>query len=58
VVIIGGTFELSDKIFLNLEYRYSYCRVELTDLGYMQAGGNAFFIGISYAFPPADKRLK
>ena len=56
VLIAGGSLELSDRISINLEYRYTLCRVELTNLGYMQAGGNSLYLGVSLAFPPEDKR--
>jgi len=55
VLIAGGVFDLSKRFSVYVEYRYSLCRVELLDLGYMQVGGNQFFLGIQLNFPPDTK---
>ena len=56
--IVGGTLEVSKRVSIFLEYRYTYCRVEIAKLGYLQAGGNLFFLGVQLAFPPEDNRLQ
>jgi outer membrane protein W len=58
VGIIGVTGDIWDRVSLVIEYRYTYSRVQLGDLGAMQVGGNSFFIGVQLAFPPEDRRLK
>ena len=50
--------DLFDRVTLLIEYRYTYCRVGLGELGAMQVGGNSFYLGVQVAFPPEDKRLK
>ncbi len=56
--IVGATLELSKTVSVFVEYRYTYCRTEIENLGYMQVGGNGFFLGAQVAFPPEDNRLK
>lgn len=56
--IVGGVLEVSKRVSIFIEYRYSYCRVEIPNLGYLQAGGNSFFLGLQVGFPPEDNRLQ
>lgn len=57
IVLAGGAFELSNRVSVLAEARYSYSRVEVQDLGYLQTGGLIVFLGIQLAFPPEDKHL-
>ncbi|HEY3448442.1 MAG TPA: OmpW family outer membrane protein [Myxococcales bacterium] len=58
VGILGAVFEVSKTVSMFVEYRYTYCRVEIQNLGYMQTGGNGFFLGVQVGFPPEDNRLR
>lgn len=57
-VLAGAVYDVTPRVSLVAEYRFAYCRVELTDLGYLQTGGSTFFLGAHVAFPPEDRRLK
>ena len=56
--LLGVAFEVSKRVSILAEYRYTYCRVEVGNLGYLQAGGNGFYVGVQLAFPPEDNRLQ
>ncbi|MGC4114266.1 MAG: hypothetical protein QM765_06540 [Myxococcales bacterium] len=56
--ILGGVFEVSKTVSVFVEYRYTYCRVEVQNLGYLQVGGNAFYVGLQVNLAAEDNRLK
>ena len=57
-VLVGAALEVGKEVSVFAEYRYTYCRVGVANLGFMQAGGSGFFLGVQLAFPPEDDRLQ
>jgi len=55
-LMLGSTFDLSEKLALLAEYRFSYGPIEFEGLGRMQTGGHSLFVGVQMSFPPEEKR--
>ncbi len=55
LLLAGGVFDVSRRISVYVEYRYTLARTGLTDLGFMQVGGSHFFLGVQVNFPPEIK---
>ncbi|MBI5547049.1 MAG: outer membrane beta-barrel protein [Deltaproteobacteria bacterium] len=58
LLMAGAVFDITDRVSIVAEYRFAFSRIAIANLGFMQAGGNTFFVGAHLAFPPEDRRLK
>lgn len=57
VFLVGGVFDVSDRVALVAEYRLALARAAVPGLGFAQVGGNALTVGVQVAFEPEPQRF-